>query len=118
MGRFVAGADREQATLFPPCLEDWTADDKPVRVIDVAATTGRPGYHPTALPKLYVYAYLNRIPSSRRPLREEGRNVTKAKLQRRRERIGESVSRYLAQHGAADRREPTPERAAEGRGCQ
>ncbi len=91
MGRFVVGADRDQATLFPPCLEDWITEDNPVRVNDVfvdaldlgslgfegveAAATGRPGYHPAALLKLYVYSYLNCIPSSRRLEREAGRNV-------------------------------------------
>lgn len=34
MGRFVVGAERDQATLFPPCLEDWIAEDNPVRVVD------------------------------------------------------------------------------------
>jgi transposase len=30
------------------------------------AATGRPGYHPAPLLKLYLYGYLNRIQSSRR----------------------------------------------------
>lgn len=37
--------------------------------------TGRPGYHPAMLLKLYVYGYLNRVQSSRRLEREAGRNV-------------------------------------------
>jgi|TARA_R100000501_G_C2621160_1_gene114402 transposase len=40
-----------------------------------AAATGRPGYHPAVLLKLYVYRYLNRIQSSRRLELETGRNV-------------------------------------------
>jgi transposase len=39
------------------------------------AATGRPGYHPAVLLKLYVYGYLNRIQSSRRLEREAQRNV-------------------------------------------
>jgi transposase len=39
------------------------------------ADTGRPAYHPSALLKLYVYGYLNRVQSSRRLEREAGRNV-------------------------------------------
>jgi transposase len=39
------------------------------------ARTGRPGYDPTVLLKLFIYGYLNRIPSSRRLEREAGRNV-------------------------------------------
>ncbi len=74
MGRFVVGAERDQTMLFPPCLEDWIAEDNPVRVVDAfvealelgalgfagvdAARTGRPSYHPAALLKLYVYGYL------------------------------------------------------------
>ncbi|MBT5036520.1 MAG: IS1182 family transposase, partial [Rhodospirillaceae bacterium] len=37
--------------------------------------TGRPGYHPSALLKLYIYGYLNRVQSSRRLESEAGRNV-------------------------------------------
>jgi transposase len=91
MKRFVEGLDRSQGTLFPECLEDWIGEDNPVRVIDVFVdeldlsglgfnrvtpqATGRPGYHPSALLKLYVYGYLNRVQSSRRLEREAGRNV-------------------------------------------
>ena len=37
--------------------------------------TGRPGYHPSTLLKIYIYDYLNRIQSSRRLEREAQRNV-------------------------------------------
>src|SRR5882757_9127438 len=37
--------------------------------------TGRPGYHPSTLLKIYLYGYLNRIQSSRRLERETQRNV-------------------------------------------
>ena len=63
MGRFVAGADRSQTTLFPECLDDWIDENNPVRVIDafvdaidlgelgfegvVPEATGRPSYHPS-----------------------------------------------------------------------
>ena len=40
-----------------------------------AAATGRPGYHPSPLLKLYIYGYLNRVQSSRRLEREAGRNL-------------------------------------------
>jgi transposase len=82
MGRFVAGADCRQTTLFPECLDDWINEDNPVRVIDafvdavdlgalgfdggVPEATGRPSYHPSVLLKLYIYGYLNRVQSSRR----------------------------------------------------
>jgi transposase len=91
MRRFVEGIDREQATLFPECLEDWIDQDNPVRAIDTFVdkldlcglgfdgvapeATGRPSYHPSGLLKLYIYGYLNRVQSSRRLEREAGRNV-------------------------------------------
>src|SRR5262245_14040226 len=91
MKRFVEGFDRGQSTLFPECLEDWIAEDNPLRVIDVFVeeldlgdlgfsgvdpeATGRPSYHPSVLLKLYIYGYLNRVQSSRRLEREAGRNV-------------------------------------------
>jgi transposase len=91
MKRFVEGTDRNQSTLFPECLEDWIAEDNPVRAIDLFVeelglaelgfcgvdpeATGRPSYHPAVLLKLYIYGYLNRVQSSRRLEREAGRNV-------------------------------------------
>lgn len=34
MKRFVEGADRSQVTLLPECLDDYIAEDNPVRVVD------------------------------------------------------------------------------------
>jgi len=90
MKRFVEGADREQRTFFPECLDDWVDENNPIRVIDVFVgeldlgglgfsvdpkATGRPSYHSSCLLKLYIYGYLNRVQSSRRLEREAGRNV-------------------------------------------
>ena len=43
MSRFVQGADRRQPTLLPDCLDDYVAEDNPVRVVDVDVT---PVSHP------------------------------------------------------------------------
>jgi len=90
MSGFIEGEDRNQATLFPERLDDYVAEDSPVRVIDVfiddldisglgfkteANDTGRPAYHATTMLKIYVYGYLNRVQSSRRLEREAQRNV-------------------------------------------
>jgi transposase len=91
MRRFVEGVDRSQSTLFPDNLDDYIAEDNPVRVVDVFVdeldlkqlgfegaepeATGRPAYHPATLLKIYIYGYLNRIQSSRRLERETQRNV-------------------------------------------
>ncbi len=72
-------------------MDDWIREDSLVRVVDLfvdqldlaglgfprhaAAHTGRPGYHPAVLLKLFIYRYLNRVPSSRRLDCEAGRNV-------------------------------------------
>jgi transposase len=91
MKRFVEGADRQQTTLLPDCVDDYVAEDNPVRAVDAfvdaldlaalgfegvePAATGRPAYHPATLLKIYIYGYLNRIPSSRRLERETARNL-------------------------------------------
>lgn len=35
MTRFIEGEERSQSVLFPERLEDWIAEDNPVRVVDV-----------------------------------------------------------------------------------
>jgi hypothetical protein len=34
MGRYVEGRDRQQVTLLPECLEDYIAEENPVRVVE------------------------------------------------------------------------------------
>ncbi len=90
MSGFIEGENRHQATLFPERVDDYVGEDSVVRVIDVfidrldisglgfkaeAAETGRPGYHPRTMLKIYVYGYLNQVHSSRRLEREAQRNV-------------------------------------------
>lgn len=91
MKRFIEGESRDQSVLFPERLDDWIAEDNPVRAVDAfveelnlrkfgfesaePAATGRPAYHPATLLKIYIYGYLNRIQSSRRLERESQRNV-------------------------------------------
>ncbi|HEX8412751.1 MAG TPA: IS5/IS1182 family transposase, partial [Sphingomicrobium sp.] len=59
MGRFIEGCERRQRLLLPDCVDDYVAENSPVRVVDLfvdelnvaalgfegAAATGRPGYH-------------------------------------------------------------------------
>jgi transposase len=195
MKRFLVGADRGQSTLLPECLDEWIDESNPVRAVDafvdaldlgklgfegvVPEVTGRPSYHPSALLKLYIYGYLNRVQSSRRLQRETGRNLeviwllgrlvpddktiadfrkdngsairkvcaqfvalcrdmglltkasvaidgskfkavnnrdrnfTRAKVERRRAQLEESVARYLSQLDTADLQEPSEALAAE-----
>jgi transposase len=87
----LIGHDRSQTLLLPESLDDYVGPENPVRFIDafiegldLAAAgfgrvrpkeTGRPGYAPADLLKLYIYGYLNRIRSSRRLEAETHRNV-------------------------------------------
>ncbi len=90
MSGFIQGENRYQVTLFPERLDDFIGEDSAVRVTDVfvdelelsdlgfqteANATGRPAYHPATMLKLFIYGYLNRVPSSRRLEREAQRNV-------------------------------------------
>src|SRR5260370_1189562 len=88
---YVQGEGRTQATLFPVALEELIPDDHVCRVIDAfvdrldmaglgferaeAAETGRPGYDPRDLLKLYLYGYLQQMRSSRRLEAECQRNI-------------------------------------------
>src|ERR1700687_4082072 len=194
MQGFVQGADRQQTTLLPECLDDWVGESNSIRAVDVfvdalelrdlgfdgvdPAATGRPAYHPSPMLKLYIYGYLNRVQSSRRLEREAGRNLevmwltgrlapdhktiadfrkdngpaikkvcaqfveicrkmgllatasvaidgskfkavnnrdkhfTRAKVERRRAQLEQSVARYLSKLDPADRQEPTEALAA------
>jgi len=91
MKRFIEGENRYQSTLFPESLEDYIAEDNSIRIVDAfvdrldlkglgfesaePSETGRPGYQPGVMLKIYIYGYLNRIHSSRRLERESHRNV-------------------------------------------
>jgi transposase len=88
---YIEGDGRNQGTLFPVLLDDFVPADHICRVIDAfveklvmselgfersqAADTGRPGYDPRDMLKLYLYGYLNQIRSSRRLEAECRRNV-------------------------------------------
>ncbi len=120
MKRFIEGVDRGQGTLFPERLADWIAEDNAVRVIDVFVdeldlcglgfghavpeATGRPGYHPAMLLKLYIYGYLNRVQSSRRLEREAGRNVEVMWLTGRLAPDHKTIADFRKENGAAIRK--------------
>ena len=96
---YIAGTDRNQIVLFPDVMDDYITPDNPVRFIDAfvdrmnlyelgfakaePARTGRPGYEPKDLLKLYIYGYKNRITSSRRLEQETHRNMEVIWLLRR-----------------------------------
>lgn len=71
---YIEGHGRDQILLLPASVEDYVAVDNPVRFIDAFVdelelgeagflrsrpkATGRPGYDPGDLLKLYLYGYL------------------------------------------------------------
>ena len=95
----ISGEDHSQILLLPDAVDDYVGEDNPVRFIDAFVdgldlkaagfervqpkATGRPGYHPRDLLKLYIYGYLNRIRSSRRLEAETHRNLEVIWLLRR-----------------------------------
>ena len=88
---YIEGKQRGQHTLFPTTLDELIPQDHVCRVIEAfvdqldmaklgfvrsePAETGRPGYDPRDLLKLYLYGYLWQIRSSRRLETECERNV-------------------------------------------
>ena len=90
MSHFIEGLDRQQTMLLPEHLDDYVDEHSPVRAIDAfadmldlavlgfntqPAATGRPGYHPGLMLRIYLYGYLNQVQSSRRLERECGRSL-------------------------------------------
>ena len=88
---YIKGSQREQAVLLPPSVDEYVAENNPVRAIAAflgrldfvklgfvrgqAADTGRPGYDPRLLMGLYLWGHLNGIRSSRKLERECQRNL-------------------------------------------
>ncbi|MGL4483816.1 MAG: transposase [Anaerovoracaceae bacterium] len=88
---YILGEERAQITLLPASIDEYVAEDNPVRVVDAFVDsldmealgfqrakpnlTGRPSYNPRDLLKLYIYGYFNKIRSSRCLMRECTRNI-------------------------------------------
>src|SRR3981189_1975396 len=119
MHRFIDGEDRMQQALLPHCVEDYGGEENPVRGVGVfmeeldlaalgfsgvtPATTGRPGYHPSTLLKIYLYGYLNRVQSSRRLEREAQRNIELMWLTGRLAPDFKTIADFRKDNGAAIR---------------
>ena len=88
---YISGMNRDQVLLFPESVDEYIEENNPVRFIDayvdsldlttlgfthtVPKETGRPGYAPADILKLYIYGYLHKIRSSRKLEQETHRNV-------------------------------------------
>src|SRR3989442_6206700 len=88
---YIRGEAREQTTMFPATLDELIPVDHMCRVMEAfvgrlnmaklgfvraePAETGRPGYDPRDLLKLYLYGYLRQVRASRRLGGQGQRNV-------------------------------------------
>jgi transposase len=119
MKRFIEGLDRSQSSFLPECIDDYVDGDNPVRAVDafvdmldLAAlgfgiepeATGRPGYHPATMLKLFVYGYLNQVQSSRKLERECGRNLELIWLMGRLAPDFKTIADFRRDNGAAIRK--------------
>jgi transposase len=113
----IAGTDRSQSVLLPEVLDDYVRPENQVRFLDAfvaqldlgalgfqratPAETGRPGYDPGDLLRLYLYGYLHRIRSSRRLEQETHRNVALMWLLRRLTPDFKTIADFRRDHPAA-----------------
>jgi len=114
---FIQGEARAQGTMFPVTLEELLPADHLCRVIEAfvermdmaalaferaaPAETGRPGYDPRDLLKLYLYGYLQQVRSSRRLEAECKRNVEVMWLLRRLQPDHKSIAEFRRQNSGA-----------------
>ena len=126
----ITGHDRSQTLLLPESLDEYVGPENPVRFIDAfvdgldltaagfvrvaSKVTGRPGYAPKDLLKLYVYGYLNRVRSSRRLEAEIRSRCTGGKFRTVSRLENEAVldrmqARLAKRPGVLDRRRETVE---------
>jgi len=113
---YIRGEDRDQGNFLPARIDEYIGVEAAVRVIEafvegldlaglgfsraVPAATGRPGYDPRDLLKLYVYGYLNEVRSSRKLERECQRNVEVMWLLRRLAPDFKTIADFRRDNGA------------------
>ena len=118
--RFIEVEARPQVTLLPECLDDYIAEENPMRMVDVfvdelglaalgfegvdPASTGRPAHHPAILLRIYFYGYLKMIQSSCRLEREVERNVELMRLTGRVAPDFKTIADFRKDNGKAIRR--------------
>ena len=114
---YITGEAREQVRMFPQTLDEFIPADHLCRVIEAfvnrlemaslgfvraePAETGRPGYDPRDLLKLYLYGYMNQLRSSRRLEAECQRNVEVMWLLGRLQPDYKSIAEFRRMHGEA-----------------
>jgi transposase len=116
----IQGTPRSQTLLLPACVDDYVGSDNVVRFIEafvdsldltaagfdrtLPKATGRPGYNPSDMLKLYVYGYLNRVRSSRRLEMETHRNLEVIWLMRQLQPDHKTIADFRRDNRAAFKR--------------
>src|ERR1019366_6220700 len=124
----ISGHDRSQMFLLPEAVDGYVGVDNPARFIDAFVdeldlatagfvgvepkVTGRPGYAPADLLKLYIYGYLNRVRSSRRLEMECPRNIEVIWLMRTLKPAFKTIADFRRDNRGAFRSVFRPVRAA------
>ena len=114
---YIRGEAREQTSMFPVTLDEFIPSEHICRVIEAfvgrlnmvelgfvraePAETGRPGYDPRDLLKLYLYGYLQQVRSSRRLEAECQRNVEVMWLLGRLQPDYKSIAEFRRMHSQA-----------------
>jgi len=114
---YITGEARGQVTMFPVTLDELIPADHVCRVIEAYVdrlkvgelgferaepeATGRPGYDPRELLKLYLYGYMHQLRSSRRLEAECQRNVEVMWLLGRLRPDHKSIAEFRRVHGEA-----------------
>ncbi len=92
MKRFTEGENRFQSTLFPESLEDYIAEDNAIRIVDAfvnkldlkalgfdgaePSETGRPGYQPAVMLKIYIYGLYRQWATSLECIQRSVRSIS------------------------------------------
>lgn len=115
--RYIEGVNRKRKIAFPEYIDDYITDDNQVRVIDAFVdsldlgalgfkkaediNTGRPGYNPADMLKLFMYGYMTRNTSSRRLEAEAGRNIEVMWLLRKLKPDNRTIAEFRKQNKEA-----------------
>lgn len=117
--RYIEGVNRKRRISFPEYIDDYITDNNQVRVIDAFVdsldldvlgfknaeeiSTGRPGYNPADMLKLFLYGCMNKITSSRKLEIEAGRNIELMWLLRKLKPDHRTISEFRKQNKEAIR---------------
>jgi len=117
---YIEGIPRTQRALFPESIDEYVSEDNPVRFLDAfvetlnvkalgfersePADTGRPGYDPREMIRLWLWGYANDTCSSRKLERAAQTNVEVMWLVRRLQPDFKTIADFRRDHPEAIRK--------------